>query len=376
MIGNGFDFSRNPLLVFWETTKACPLSCRHCRASAISHPLEDELSHEEGIKLIDDIAAFGNPRPVVIMTGGDCMMRSDLVELVKEGKERQLSIALSPAVSSLLESGKLMELRNLGIRSISLSLDGSRAETHDSIRGIQGHFGETIKAASRLVAMGFSVQINTTVMPDNVEQLADIALILRQLGIRVWEVFFLVSVGRGEHLKELTAEQNDDVCNFLAEMTRHGFTVRTVEAPFYRRILAKRARGAPMAHEIDGEAHGELYRRLMERASLLLGLPQRDVVSSNVPTRDGKGIIFISQNGDVYPSGFLPFALGNIRSQSITDIYRNNRTLISIRNGEFKGRCGVCEYRDVCGGSRSRAFSHSGDVLAEDPGCGYIPHSS
>lgn len=131
-----------------------------------------------------------------------------------------------------------------------------------------------------------------------------------------------------------------------------------------------------MAHEADGEAHGELYRRLMERASLLLGLPQRDVVSSNVPTRDGKGIIFVSQNGEVYPSGFLPYSVGSVRSKSITDIYRNNSTLISIRNGEFRGRCGVCEYRDVCGGSRSRAFSHSGDVLAEDPGCAYIPHSS
>lgn len=376
MIGNGFDFSRNPLLVFWETTRACPLSCRHCRASAISHPLEDELSHEEGVKLIDDIAAFGHPRPVVIMTGGDCMMRSDLVELVREGKERQLSIALSPAVSSLLESGKLMELRKLGVRSFSLSLDGCRAETHDNIRGVPGHFGETIKAASRLVAMGFSVQINTTVMPDNVEELADIALILRQLGIRVWEVFFLVSVGRGEHLKELTAEQNEDVCNFLAEMTRHGFTVRTVEAPFYRRILAERTRNVTAAHGTNGQVHGGLYSRLMERASLLLGLPQRDVVSSNVPTRDGKGVIFISQNGDVYPSGFLPYAVGNVKSQSIADIYRSNRTLIAIRKGEFKGKCGVCEYRDVCGGSRSRAFSHSGDVLAEDPGCSYIPHSS
>ncbi len=373
MIGNGFDFSRNPLLVFWETTRACPLSCRHCRASAISHPLEDELSHEEGVKLIDDIAAFGHPRPVVIMTGGDCMMRSDLVELVKEGKERQLSIALSPAVSSLLESGKLMELRKLGIRSLSLSLDGSREETHDSIRGIPGHFRETIKAASRLVAMGFSVQINTTVMPDNVEELADIALILRQLGIRVWEVFFLVSVGRGEHLKELNAEQNEDVCNFLAEMTRHGFTVRTVEAPFYRRILAERTRSVTGARGTNGQVHGRLYSRLMERASLLLGLPQRDVVSSNVPTRDGKGIIFVSQNGDVYPSGFLPYSVGNVKSQSIADIYRSNRTLIAIRSGEFKGKCGVCEYRDVCGGSRSRAFSHSGDILAEDPGCAYLP---
>ncbi len=376
MIGNGSDFSKNPLLVFWETTRACPLSCRHCRASAISHPLEDELSHEEGIGLMEGIAAFGQPRPVVIMTGGDCMMRSDLVELVREGRNRQLSIALSPAASSLLETGKLAELRSLGIRSLSLSLDGSTAETHDRIRGTEGHFGETLKAASRLVAMGFSVQINTTVMPDNVEQLADIALILRQLGIKIWEVFFLVTVGRGEQLKELSPEQNEDVCNFLAEMTRHGFTVRTVEAPFFRRILAKRARGAPMAHEADGEAHGELYRRLMERASLLLGLPQRDVVSSNVPTRDGKGIIFVSQNGEVYPSGFLPYSVGSVRSKSITDIYRNNSTLISIRNGEFRGRCGVCEYRDVCGGSRSRAFSHSGDVLAEDPGCAYIPHSS
>ncbi len=373
MIGGRLDFSRNPLLVFWETTKACPLSCRHCRASAITSPLPDELTYEEGVRLMDDISSFGQPRPVVIMTGGDCMMRSDLVELVREGKESQLSIALSPAVSSLLDSGKLIELRNLGIRSISLSLDGSRAEIHDSIRGIPGHFGETINAASRLVAMGFSVQINTTVMPDNVEELADIALILRQLGIRVWEVFFLVSVGRGEHLKELTAAQNEDVCNFLAEMTRHGFTVRTVEAPFYRRILAERTRRVPAAHGTNGEVHGGLYSRLMERASVLLGPPQREVVASNVPTRDGKGIIFISQNGEVYPSGFLPYSVGNVRSGSITDIYRNNRTLISIRNGEFGGKCGVCEYRDVCGGSRSRAFSHSGDVLAEDPGCAYLP---
>ncbi len=373
MIGNRYDFSRNPLLVFWETTKACPLSCRHCRASSISHSLEDELSLEEGIKLMDDIAAFGHPKPVVIMTGGDCMMRSDIVEIVREGRGRQLSIALSPAVSSLLEYGKLMEFRSLGIRSISLSLDGSNAETHDRIRGIRGHFGETIKATSRLVTMGFSVQINTTVMPDNVEQLADIALILKQLGIRVWEVFFLVSVGRGEQLKELTAEQNEDTCNFLAEMTRYGFTVRTVEAPFFRRVLAKRVMSTPTADGADSEVHGELYGWLMERASILIGKPQRDIVASNVPTRDGKGIIFISQNGDVYPSGFLPLAVGNVKSQSVTDIYRRNGTLMAIRNGEFKGKCGICEYRDVCGGSRSRAFSHSGDVLAEDPGCAYIP---
>ncbi len=317
---------------------------------------------------MDDISSFGQPRPVLIMTGGDCMMRNDIAELVSEGRRRQLSIALSPAVSDLLSSQKLTELRKLGVRSLSLSLDGSTAEIHDRIRGIAGHFEETLRAAERLVAMAFAVQINTTVIPDNVEQLADIALILRNIGIKTWEVFFLVSVGRGEQLKELNPEENEDVCNFLADITRYGFIVRTVEAPFYRRVLAERASGRG-----GSSRHGWLYYRLRERALSLLGSPSRDFAQSNIPTRDGKGIIFIAQNGEVYPSGFLPYSVGNVRSRGIADIYRNNRMLIAIREGKFGGKCGVCEYRDVCGGSRSRAYSHSGDVLAEDPGCTYMP---
>lgn len=373
MTGPAFDFSRNPLLVFWETTKACPLSCMHCRASAISHPLPDELTYEEAAGLIDDISAFGHPKPVLIMTGGDCMMREDLGSLVKKSRESQLSVALSPAVSDLLADEKLLELQSLGVKSLSLSLDGSSPEVHDGIRGLQGHFQQTIAAARRLVGMGFAVQINTTVMRDNVEQLADIALILRDLGIRTWEVFFLVMVGRGEQMREVTPEDNEDVCNFLADMTGYGFVVRTVEAPFFRRILAERHSGS--VYDAN-TAHGGLYRSLAARARELLGQPVREVATASASTRDGKGIVFISQNGEVYPSGFLPYSLGNVRSQSIRDIYRESPTLIAIRKGEFSGKCGVCDYRDVCGGSRSRAFALTGDVLAADPGCIYEPQAT
>lgn len=239
---------------------------------------------------------------------------------------------------------------------------------HDGIRGVDGHFGKTLEAASNLLSMGFNVQINTTVMRENAEQLADIALILRKLGIRTWEVFFLVSVGRGEQMKELTPEQNEDVCNFLADITQYGFIVRTVEAPFFRRVLSQR-----QSTTQDKTGHGPLYYSLRDRMIGLLGKPVQRMAASTLATRDGKGIIFISQNGEVYPSGFLPHPVGNVRSESITDIYRNSRMLVSIRKGEFSGRCGACEYRDLCGGSRSRAYSRYGDALAEDPGCPYIP---
>lgn len=368
MIIPGFDFARNPLLVFWETTKACPLSCKHCRASAISGPLPDELTHEEGVDLIREIAGFGHPAPVLVLTGGDCLMRKDLIELVEEARKRKVKVALSPAVSDLITEETFVKLSELGVRSVSLSLDGSTADMHEGIRGVKGHFEDTLAAARKLVGMGFSVQINTTVMPANVEQLADIALILRNLGIRTWEIFFLVSVGRGETMEELTAAQNEDVCNFLADMTCYGFTVRTVEAPFYRRILAERNAGRGRDRQ-----HGALYTFLRDRSRELLGEPDREMALSRLPTRDGSGIVFVAHNGDVYPSGFLPLAVGNVRDRSITEIYRRSESLMAIRNGQFSGKCGICEYRDSCGGSRSRAYSHTGDMLAEDPGCSYIP---
>ena len=363
-----FDFSRNPLLVFWETTKACPLSCRHCRASSIPRPLDDELTGEEGLSLINSISDFGQPKPVVVLTGGDCMMRADLLGLVREARTGGLNVAISPAVSDLLDDGRLLELAGLGVKSVSLSLDGSTPEIHDSIRGIEGHFEQTLLAAARLISMGFSVQINTTVMSENVHQLADIVLILKELGIRTWEVFFLITVGRGQEMKELRPEQYEDVCNFLADVTRYGFTVRTVEAPFFRRIVAERRSSGKQVAE-----RSALYSQFSEELRRHLGQPSFDYSGTGLPTRDGKGIIFVAQNGDVYPSGFLPYSVGSVRSQSIRYIYRNSETLIAIREGQFSGKCGVCEYRDVCGGSRARAYSRYGDVLAEDPACIYTP---
>lgn len=364
------DFSKSPLLVFWETTKACTLSCRHCRASAISKPLPDQLDYREGVNLIADVASFGDRAPVLVLTGGDCLMRGDIRALVEEARSRGLHVALSPAVSPLMSDDIMAELYSLGVRSVSISLDGSTAAVHDRIRGIDGHFKATLSAAERLVRMGFAVQVNTTVMRENARELADIALILKTIGIKVWEVFFLVTVGRGRDMQELTPAQNEDVCNFLADMTMFGFIIRTVEAPFYRRVLLEREKLSAGSYASNS---GPLYSLLSRRAGEILGKTTLSCARAGVSTRDGSGIIFVSQNGDVYPSGFLPYPVGNIRSQSLVDMYRNSEQLLAIRNGEFKGRCGICEYRERCGGSRARAFAHTGDIMAEDPGCPYNP---
>lgn len=318
--------------------------------------------------MIDSVASFGHPRPVMVFTGGDCMMRTDLQELVKESKMKGMAAAISPAVSTHLEETRLLELANLGVKSVSVSLDGATAATHDWIRCLDGHFDATLDAAAKLSNMGFSVQINTAVMKENVHELADIASILMKLGIRIWEVFFLVAVGRGERMHELTPEEHEDVCNFLADVTRYGLTVRTVEAPFFRRVLLQRRSGS-----CEPADRTSLYTSLRKRMVELLGEPQGDFAPVGASTRDGKGVIFIGHDGEIFPSGFLPYSLGNVRTENIVDVYRNDETLLAIRSAMFKGKCGICEYRDICGGSRSRAFQHYNDALAEDPACIYEP---
>ncbi|MEM3851928.1 MAG: TIGR04053 family radical SAM/SPASM domain-containing protein [Methanomassiliicoccales archaeon] len=364
------DFENRPLLVFWETTKACPLACRHCRANAAPFPLEDELTDEEGIALIRSISDFGSAKPAVVLTGGDCMLRRNLISLIQEARNCAVPVAISPSVSEMLTNSSLKNIAAAGVRSVSVSLDGATPETHESIRGRKGHFSETLSAIRRLNELGFHVQVNTTVMSENIEQLSDIAFILQRLGIRVWEIFFLVSTGRGERLKDLSPEQCEDVCNFLADITRYGFVVRTVEAPFFRRILLQRRILRSEPHDMSG-----LHSRLTRKMRIKMGSPILSYADVGLPTRDGNGLIFVAHNGDIYPSGFLPYRLGNVRSDNIVQIYRNSAVLKVLRNGKFGGKCGICEYRHICGGSRARAYSVYGDMFAQDPACIYVPSS-
>jgi radical SAM protein len=360
------QFDDRPLLVFWEMTKACDLACFHCRACAQPDPGPDELTTSEGRALIDEMAAIGRPRPILILTGGDCLKRSDVVELVAYAKDKTVPVALAPSVTPQLTDANLDALRANGVKTVSLSLDGATASTHDNVRGIAGHFDDTLRAIATLRDHGFTVQINTTVMAPNLEELADIAALMHDTGIDIWEVFFLITTGRGTDVIASTPQQNEDICHFLVDASRHGFTVRTVEAPFFRRVTAQRR--APEASD-SFPATGALYDRLHDRLVALLGEPSAPVRAPSAATRDGKGIIFVAANGDVYPSGFLPLRLGNVRDQSLVEIYRDNPVLRDIRDATFSGVCGNCTYAQLCGGSRARAFATSGDPLASDPGC-------
>ena len=363
--GHG-QFDDRPLLVFWETTKACDLACLHCRASAQPEPGLDEISTAEGCELIDELAAIGRPRPILILTGGDCLKRPDIFELVAYARLRSVPVAISPSVSPQFTTKSLEKLRSLGVKTVSLSLDGAAAATHDTVRGIAGHFDDTLRAVARLQRHGYTVQINTTVMAVNLMELADVAVLMHKLGVDVWEVFFLITVGRGTGVVATVPQENEEVCNFLADASRYGFTIRTVEAPFFRRVTAGGHRGA-----MDGFSSapiGALHSRLRDRLIRQLGLPTAPVRAPSAATRDGKGIIFIAANGDVYPSGFMPLRLGSIRNQKLVDIYRDHSVLKQIRAAAFSGACGDCDYAQLCGGSRARSFASSGDPLGSDPG--------
>jgi len=342
------------------------LACRHCRAEAMPHPVAGELTHAESVAFIETLADFGRPAPILVITGGDALMRPDLLELVDAAKATGVPVALAPSVTPLLTDERLAELRARGVKVASLSLDGATAATHEGLRQVAGHFAETLAAVRRLRSHGLVVQVNTVVTAENVEELPAIAKLVHDSGAAIWEVFFLVQVGRGTAMVELSPAENEDVCHFLYDASRYGFIVRTVEGPFFRRVVAWREEGRPVE---AGPLYGRLAAGLVEQ----LGPPSAASKAQTKGTRDGRGIVFVSSTGDVYPAGFLPVVLGNVREQPLAELYREHPLMRDIRAARFSGRCGRCEYADLCGGSRARAYASSGDPLAEDPACGYEP---
>jgi radical SAM protein len=363
------DFAQRPMLVFWEVTRACQLACFHCRASATMEPLPGELTTAEGRELIDQVAGFGRPYPILVLTGGDCLLRPDLFEMVEYAKSLGIPVALSPSVTPSLTPPMMDQMVASGINAVSISLDGALPATHDGVRGIPGHFEDTLKAIAALSEAGLTVQVNTTVMRANLDELADVADLISRAGAHIWEVFFLVQVGRGVATDAITPDEHEDVCHFLYDASQHGFIVRTVEAPFFRRVVACRQAGEPAPTS-------DLYLAMSARLDALMGPAKARPRAQTASTRDGKGILFVAYDGEVNPAGFLPLALGNVRDEPVAQIYRDNPLLRQIRAADFTGRCGVCDYADLCGGSRARAFAASGDPLGEDPACPYQPGGS
>lgn len=359
------DLNARPILVFWETTRACDLACRHCRAEALPHPLPGELTTEEGLRLIDSLQRFGTPAPILILTGGDVLRRSDIFLLAEHATRLGIRVGMAPSVTPLLNVGAIRRMEDAGVSSVSVSLDGDNAVTHERIRGVPGHFAATTDAINALVESRMTVQVNTAVMAETVEALPGITRILRDHQVRIWEVFFLIEVGRGRGLTELPASECEDVAHWLVDAGARGLTVRTVEAPWVRRVASERTRYPGPPAEV-----GDLYRKLADRLNLLLGpAPATQSRMATTGTRDGHGVIFVAYDGTVYPSGFLPVPIGHVRKESLVDIYQEAPLLKAIRYADFRGPCGTCPDREGCGGSRARAWQHTGDPLASDPAC-------
>ncbi|WP_254279363.1 radical SAM protein [Haloarcula marina] len=338
------DYDERPLVLIWELTQACELACKHCRADAHPQRHPDELTTTEGKALLDEARQFGEGQ-LVVLSGGDPLAREDVVELVDYGTDRGLQMTLTPSGTTSLTADALADLDDAGLRRLALSLDGGSGAAHDAFRGEDGSFEATVRAAEAARERGIPLQVNTTVCAETVEQLPAIRDLVADLGAVLWSVFFLVPVGRGRVLTPITPERAESVMEWLHDVADEArFGVKTTEAPHYRRVAAQRA---------DGERDG-LRRRKGVRA--------------------GKGFAFVSHTGEVYPSGFLPESAGTVREESVVDIYREADLFESLRDdGALRGDCGACEFRAVCGGSRSRAYAHTGDPLAEDPLCAYEP---
>jgi Predicted Fe-S oxidoreductases len=370
-----WPLDEKPLLVFWETTKACPLACIHCRANAITRPLPGELSHAEALDLIRQVAEFGRPYPVLVLTGGDPLMRSDLWELVEEARSLGIPVAMAPSPSrQLLEN--IDNIVREGVSAVSISIDHPDPEVHDRVRRYQGSWEAATTAVRELLRRGVSIQVNTAVMRSTVRGLPGMARLLRELGVRTWEVFYLVPVGRAGAEEDLSPAEWEDVSAFLYEVSRYGVRVRTSEGPMFRRVALLLNYASRTGAEPSGLVRtGKLYLELVDELRKLMGEPGPQALFETSGTRDGKGIIFISHDGMVYPSGFLPVPVGSVRRGRLVDIYRGSPLLRRLRAAELRGRCGACEFREVCGGSRARAFAYYGDPLAEDPACAYRPGS-
>lgn len=360
------DYSEAPIFVCWETTKACLLSCRHCRARAIRDRQNGELTTHEALKLIDQLLEFGSPYPALLLTGGDPLERPDFFDLIEYAKSKGIYVAVAASVTPKLNFNSISRMRDTGVDIMSVSLDGSIPETHDRLRGIMGTWKSTIDILRISRELGLRTQVNTTIMRSNISEMADIFHITKQNGAVAWEVFFLIRTGRGAALEMLGASECEEVMNFLYDAALYGIPVRTAEGPSFRRVRSQR--------EAGHEPSGAIYDQLVKRLRILDGEPAYSPAFKLSHTADGRGILFVGHRGEIYPSGFLPIYCGRAPGDSLVTIYRFHNLFKALRNpANLKGRCGNCEYKSACGGSRSRAFAEMHDAFEEDPICPYVP---
>lgn len=349
------SFELSPIVVFFEITQACDLACVHCRAAAQPFRHPGELSRSDARLLVHQLKEFPQP-PRLVITGGDPFKRCDLFELVSYASEQGLRVSVTPSATPLVTHASLRRLRDAGIERVAVSLDGADAATHDNIRGIPGSYRQTLDILSIASQLGIATQVNTTVTPTNWRQIDDLAELLARQGIEMWSVFFLVPVGRARSSPRLEPPEYEIAFERLWQNAgKVPYAIKTTEAPHFRRFVA--------------------LRRASER-----GRPGRadrpEYASRGVGVNDGNGVMFVSHTGAIYPSGFLPVHCGRFPQDHIVTVYQRSSTFQTLRNPELlQGKCGLCEFRRLCGGGRARAYAVTGDLMSEEPDCTYIPRS-
>jgi AdoMet-dependent heme synthase len=376
------DFNVSPFVAIWETTRACDLSCVHCRAAAQSRRSQFELTTEQGFTLINQIADL-KPK-VFVITGGDPLKRDDLYDMITYAKGAGLEPSVTPSATPLLTPEAIRKMKDHGVTRLAISLDHYLREDHDAFRRVPGSFDLTIRAIEAARDNDIPVQINSTVSKRTAADMPKLAALLSKYSnVVMWSVFFLVPTGRAKSGDMIEAHEVETLFGDLYDISKSvSYNVRTTEAMHYRRYVMQRM----MAEQ--GKTTDELFdpkTGLIDASTIFMGNIARTkpigvqmqtgaITRAPKGVNEAKGFVFISHIGDVFPSGFLPLKAGNVKKDSLVDLYRSSELFRSLRDtNNLKGKCGDCEFRELCGGSRSRAWSVSGDVFASDPICTYQP---
>jgi len=352
-----------PRMIAWEITRSCNLACVHCRASALHGPYEGELSTEEAKALLDNIKSFSNP--IIILTGGEPLARPDFCEIAKYGSEIGLRMVLGTN-ATLMTPDIAAKLKEVGIPRMSVSIDFPTPEKHDEFRGLPGAFETAVKGIKIAQEAGIEVQINSTITKLNVAYLDDLLKFSKEVGAVAFHPFLLVPTGRGKELEEqeLPPEEYERTLNWVYDKQKEEKDIffKPTDAPHYFRIVRQRAKaeGKKASEMMTGHPHAARGLETMTRGCL-----------------GGIGFCFISHVGQVQPCGYFEKAAGNIKGQTFKEVWEDSQLFADLRDyDKLKGKCGVCEFKRVCGGCRARAYEVTGDYLAEEPYCVYEPKDS
>ncbi|HJV30553.1 MAG TPA: TIGR04053 family radical SAM/SPASM domain-containing protein [Bacillales bacterium] len=360
------DFNKDPFIVIWELTRACQLKCLHCRAEAQYRRDHRELTLEEGKNLIDQIHDMNNP--MLVFTGGDPLLREDVFDIAKYAIDKGVRVSMTPSATPNVTKEAMEKAKDVGLARWAFSLDGPTAKVHDHFRGTEGSFDLTIERIKYLHELGLPLQINTVISRYNYEYLDEMAKLVEDLNCVLWSVFFLVPTGRGQETDMISPVEHEKVFRWLYELSKRvPFDIKTTAAQHYRRVVIQQK-----TVEAKDQTQEIKYLNALTEQGLTGSIDGLGRAPKGV--NDGNGFVFISHIGDVYPSGLLPVKAGNVRETPLAEIYRESPIFTSLRNPDlYKGKCGVCEFRHVCGGSRSRAYAMTGDYLESEPFCIYIP---